>query len=110
MARVATNFRAQTLRAAFGDLTAFAGPNSYLIETGRAQVPALIAHFDHFIIMDDVELADIGAQRHGILVAGPQAESILARLGFPISANSPPEPAEPPMRLERRILRRCPAA
>jgi folate-binding protein YgfZ len=72
-----------------GDLTAFAEADAYLLETGREQVPALMAHLDRFIIMDDVELADITDSRHGVLVAGPQAESILARLGFATGAHSP---------------------
>jgi aminomethyltransferase len=54
-----------------GDLTAYMHEDSILLETGRDQVPALLAHLDHFIIMDDVELADISDQRAGLLVAGP---------------------------------------
>jgi hypothetical protein len=38
-----------------GDLTAFLLEGSILLETSRDQLPALIAHFNHFIIMDDVE-------------------------------------------------------
>ena len=72
-----------------GDLTTFAEADAYLLETGREQVPALLAHLDHFIIMDDVELADITDSRRGVLVAGPQAESVLARLGLATGAHSP---------------------
>ena len=65
-----------------GDLTAFAEPASFLLETSREQLPALVAHLDRFIIMDDVELADLSEQRRGILLAGPQATSILQTLGL----------------------------
>jgi folate-binding protein YgfZ len=65
-----------------GDLTAFLLEDSILLETSRDQLSALIAHFDHFIIMDDVELADISDAGAGILLAGPQAASILSRLGL----------------------------
>ena len=58
-----------------GDLTAWMQEDSILLETDRAQIPALLAHLDHFIIMDDVELADISDSRTRILVAGPQAAS-----------------------------------
>jgi folate-binding protein YgfZ len=39
---------------------------------------------DRFIIMDDVELADITSERAGLLVAGPQAASLLARIGLTV--------------------------
>ncbi len=71
-----------------GDLTAFAQPDSILLETGRDQIETLQAHLDHFIIMDDVELADIGNSRAGLLIAGPQAASILGKLNLPIAADS----------------------
>ena len=60
-----------------GDLTAFMLADSIFLETSRDQVPALLAHLDHFIIMDDVELTDTTENPHGILLAGPQAASIL---------------------------------
>ena len=71
-----------------GDLTAFAEPDAFLLETDRGQLPALISHLDHFIIMDDVELADITAQRSGILLAGRQAASVLETLGIAIGTPS----------------------
>jgi len=67
-----------------GDLTAFADADAYLLETEREQVPALMAHFDHFIIMDDVELADLSESRNGALIAGPKSVSILQSLGLPL--------------------------
>jgi folate-binding protein YgfZ len=74
-----------------GDLTAFLLEDSILLETDRQQVPALLAHFDRFIIMDDVELADISDQRTGLLLAGPHATSILA--GIDVSTD-PIDPME----------------
>ena len=65
-----------------GDLTTFAEPDALLLETSLAQIPALTTHFDRFIIMDDVELEDISASRGGFLVAGPQAASLLGKLGL----------------------------
>ncbi len=72
-----------------GDLTAWMLEDSILLETSRDQIPALIAHLDHFIIMDDVELADISDAGAGILLAGPQAASILE------SFDPPTQPTEP---------------
>ena len=68
-----------------GDATAFAPsyePEALLLETERSQIPALIAHLDKFIIMDDVELADESDSWRGLLVAGPHAQFTLERLGF----------------------------
>jgi len=64
------------------DLTAFALEDQILLETTRDQIAPLLAHLDHFIIMDDVELADITPQRAGLFIAGPQAISILQILGL----------------------------
>lgn len=74
-----------------GDLNVFApadDPDALLLETARDQVPALLSHFDHFIIMDDVELADVTDQRAGVLLVGPNAASVLQRLKL----NFPDEP------------------
>ena len=67
-----------------GDATIFASPDALLIETAASQVPALMTLLDRFIIMDDVELADITSKRSGLLVAGPQASSLLAKIGLSV--------------------------
>jgi folate-binding protein YgfZ len=61
------------------DLTAFALEDQILLETTEAG--KLATHLDHFIIMDDVELADITRERHGILIAGPDALRVVQELG-----------------------------
>jgi len=65
-----------------GDAMIFAEPEALLMETASSQVPALMALLDRFIIMDDVELADITSTRSGLLVAGPQAPFLLAKIGI----------------------------
>jgi folate-binding protein YgfZ len=65
-----------------GDATIFAGPNALLIETATSQTPGLIALLDRFIIMDDVELADVTSECSGVQIAGPQAASVLKQIGF----------------------------
>ena len=67
-----------------GDLTAFLLPDSILLETSRDQIPALLAHLDRFIIMDDVELADITGSRQGLLIAGPQTPIDLKENGVEV--------------------------
>lgn len=60
----------------------FAGSDALSIETARSQVATLIPYLDHYIIMDDVELADLSDQRHGLTLIGPQAASLLAQVGI----------------------------
>jgi folate-binding protein YgfZ len=67
-----------------GDATIHRFSDHLLLETDRSQLAALIAHLDHFIIMDDVELQPLDATTTAIGVAGPAAESVLAQLGLPI--------------------------
>jgi len=67
-----------------GDATAWMLEDSILLQTAADRVPALIAMLDHFIIMDDVELADLGTFP-GLTLAGPDAPAILAQLGLQIS-------------------------
>lgn len=67
-----------------GDLYAFAEADALLLETSRAQLPALMALLDKFIIMDDVELADVSLGLRGIGIAGPLAPKLLEMAGLPI--------------------------
>ena len=64
-----------------GDCDAFRMADHLLLLTDRSQVPALMAHFDHFIIMDDVALEDVSASRTALGLAGPLAPQLLAALG-----------------------------
>jgi folate-binding protein YgfZ len=65
-----------------GDATIFSRPDDLLMETSSPQIPTLISLLDRFIIMDDVELADISSTRSGLLVAGPKAASLLQQIGL----------------------------
>ena len=65
-----------------GDATVWAEPDRLLLQTDAAQVEAMLALLDRFIIMDDVELADVSAGSTGVLVAGPSAVEVLQAAGF----------------------------
>jgi folate-binding protein YgfZ len=65
-----------------GDATIFVEPDALLIQTAATQLPGMMALLDRFIIMDDVELADVSSERSGLLVAGPRAASLLAQIGL----------------------------
>jgi folate-binding protein YgfZ len=65
-----------------GDGYIFASPDELIIETTRQQIATLIPYLDHYIIMDDVELAEVSDTRHGLTIIGPQAAALLAKLGL----------------------------
>jgi folate-binding protein YgfZ len=70
--------------------TPFAGESGLELEIAADQVEKLMAHLNHFIIMDDVELVPMGEEQAGeagvetaIGLTGPQANEVLERLGLP---------------------------
>jgi folate-binding protein YgfZ len=75
-----------------GDCYVYRRAGDMLLDTGIDQVPALMRHLDHFVVMDDVELADVSQQWTGLSLTGPRASQVLATLGF-VAANSSVENA-----------------
>ena len=71
-----------------GDANIYRFSDHLLLETDRSQLAALIAHLDHFIIMDDVELQPLDASTTAIGVAGPAATRILSQLQVAIPAEN----------------------
>lgn len=71
-----------------GDLTVWRENEDLQLEIAANQYDRLLAHLEHFIIMDDVELhpmgAEPGAAETAIGVTGPEAEAVLARIGLPV--------------------------
>ncbi|HWG22073.1 MAG TPA: hypothetical protein VG225_16205 [Terracidiphilus sp.] len=66
-----------------GDLTVWREDDRLEIEVAADQYDRLLAHLDHFIIMDDVELAPVEGQT-ALGLTGPRAGEILGRLGLPV--------------------------
>ncbi len=62
--------------------------DSILLESEAGGIPTLIAYLDRFIIMDDVELENHSMDGTGLVVLGPQSESLLEQIGF--AADLPP--------------------
>ena len=76
-----------------GDGTIFAEPTAHdtlWIETARTQVAGMMTTLDHFIIMDDVELADVSNEWSGLLIVGPLAASLMNKIGIETSTPNPP--------------------
>jgi folate-binding protein YgfZ len=68
-----------------GDLTVWREAGSLELEIAADQREKLLAHLDHFIIMDDVELAPLEAVT-ALGLTGPKAGAVLERLGLPTLA------------------------
>jgi folate-binding protein YgfZ len=65
-----------------GDCYVYRRAGDLILDSSRDQIPALLRHFEHYIIMDEVELQDVSGQWTGLAVVGPQAPKILASLGI----------------------------
>jgi folate-binding protein YgfZ len=70
-----------------GDLTVWREGEQLEMEIAADQCEKLMAHLDHFIIMDDVELLgqDPTAET-AVGLTGPQAGQVLERMGLPVPA------------------------
>ncbi|HWG17411.1 MAG TPA: hypothetical protein VN678_06080 [Acidobacteriaceae bacterium] len=91
------NFLLNAQGRILGDCTIYRDPASeapaFLLETDALQVNAIQEHLDRFIIMDDVELAEVNDRQAGILIAGSQALRTVQQLGG--TPCSTPAPAQP---------------
>lgn len=59
------------------------GDPTFLLATDAAQIDAITQHLEKFIIMDDVELTPALDSETSLLLLGPEAAGILARLDLP---------------------------
>ncbi len=76
------NFLLNAQGRILGDLVAYNRGDYLLVTTDRAQAAAINEVFDRYIIMDDVEVADISDKLSAVGLAGPQATGILPRAGI----------------------------
>ena len=65
-----------------GDLTVWREDQNLELEIAADQYDRLLAHLDHFIIMDDVELVPLTGEA-ALGLTGPAADAVLARVGLP---------------------------
>ena len=77
-----------------GDLYAYNRGESLRVETDRTQVETILAVFDKYIIMDDVEVSNVSDQRSGIGIAGPKSSQALRAVGFDLPELKPLQFAE----------------
>ena len=67
-----------------GDLYAYNRGESITIDTDAAQIEKILATFDHYIIMDDVEVTNLSEQVTALGIAGPKGHEALVAAGFVI--------------------------
>jgi folate-binding protein YgfZ len=67
-----------------GDMTVYNLGETLLVETDRSQVEKIVATFDHYIIMDDVEVTDVSQQQTALGLAGPRARAVLNISGIEV--------------------------
>ncbi len=72
-----------------GDLYAYNRGESILVDTDADQLEKMSATFDHYIIMDDVEITKLGEHMTAVGVAGPKSRHVLQAAGIPIPELQP---------------------
>jgi folate-binding protein YgfZ len=72
-----------------GDMNIYNEGESLTVETDRSQMENILATFDHYIIMDDVEVVDISGRWTALGVAGPKARAVLNAAGIAVPELQP---------------------
>ena len=72
-----------------GDLYAYHRGESIAVDTDRSQVEKILATFDHYIIMDDVQVANLSDQLTALGIAGPKSRAVLQAAGIAIPETQP---------------------
>jgi folate-binding protein YgfZ len=57
---------------------------SIMVDTDCGQAEKILATFDHYIIMDDVEVTNLSEQVTALGIAGPKSQAVLTAAGFAI--------------------------
>jgi len=72
-----------------GDMYVYNRGEALELETDRSQAEKIIATFDHFIIMDDVEVKNISDEQTALGVAGPRSRELLNKVGIQVPEMQP---------------------
>jgi folate-binding protein YgfZ len=72
-----------------GDLYAYNRGESILVDTDRSQVEKILATFDHYIIMDDVEVKNLSEELTALGIAGPKSRDVLQKAGIRVPEMQP---------------------
>jgi tRNA-modifying protein YgfZ len=88
-----------------GHVLLFVTPHSIVLDTVAGQGVKLIAHFERYIIREDVRLRDRTADWADLLVAGPQTDDLLDSLAL-VAPVEPLSHTEATLRGNRLFIRR----
>jgi folate-binding protein YgfZ len=72
-----------------GDLYAYNRGESLLVDTDQSQMDTVLALFDRYIIMDDVEVANLDGKLSAIGIAGPKSREVLKSAGIEVPELEP---------------------
>src|SRR5580692_6099684 len=72
-----------------GDMSVYNLGEKLVVETDRSQVEKIVATFDHYIIMDDVEVADVTAEQTALGLSGPKSRAVLNAAGIEVPEMQP---------------------
>jgi folate-binding protein YgfZ len=67
-----------------GDMFVYNRGETLIVGTDRSQVEKIVATFDHYIIMDDVEVTNISENQTVLGMAGPKSREILNKAGVEV--------------------------
>jgi len=67
-----------------GDMEVYNQGEALVVETDRGQLEKIVATFEHYIIMDDVEVTNISNQQTALGLAGPRSRAILNLAGIEV--------------------------
>jgi folate-binding protein YgfZ len=66
------------------DLYAYNRGESIAVDTDSSQVQKILATFDHYIIMDDVEVTNLTEELTSLGITGPKSRAVLTAAGFEV--------------------------
>ncbi len=72
-----------------GDLYAYNRGESIVVDTDGSQIEKILATFDHYIIMDDVEVTNLANSITALGIAGPKSREVLAAAGIAVPGAAP---------------------
>lgn len=72
-----------------GDLYAYQRGDSLLLDTDEFQLPKVLETFDHYIIMDDVEVTNVSEKLVALCIAGPKSREMLRAGGIEVPELQP---------------------
>jgi folate-binding protein YgfZ len=72
-----------------GDLYTYNRGESIVVDTDRSQSEKILATFDHYIIMDDVEVKDVTDEVSAVGISGPRGREVLIAAGFAVPEIQP---------------------